>query len=214
MHTVSFASRDSHFAEPEAPPPPVVQLLIHTDFATPPSTVLSIHEDFGSSTQKRVKFDEDMHPYPPLVNYAEQVPVPSHPSTKAVESHPGWDCEPRETQKIKNFIHGLVGRMLDESKSYKNQDDKSLAEVIRQATQQFPVLRKYEDAWGTRCILMSHLKNTTNKAAHKAAKDVVDTVTDIVQPVKKGKGKATNKATKEASSGRCLRSSDTALKLE
>ncbi|KAJ7731658.1 hypothetical protein B0H16DRAFT_1733226 [Mycena metata] len=197
MHTVSFACRDSHFAEPETPPPPVVQLLIHTDFATPPSMVFSIHEDFGSSAQKRVKFaddDSDTHDvhnmYPPLANYENIIGVPKHPSTVAVENSPKWLSGKTETKTIKEFIHNLVAKYLDETKSYKFQDEEALAEVSQQAAQAFPILRKYENDWGTRGILMHRLKNTSNKAARKAAKDVVDIVTDVV---KKGKaGKATS----------------------
>ncbi|KAJ7260275.1 hypothetical protein C8J57DRAFT_1233295 [Mycena rebaudengoi] len=177
----------SPFAKNDAPPPPVVMLLLHTDLDLPASTDLLIHEDLGNfvhpvaNTKKKVEFaPTPTHTYPPPPTFTTLIPSPSGLTTKSVENHPGWLSDAQETKAMKKFIGQDANQLCDTSKSIENQKQSVLDALYLRAANQFPILHKYEDNWGTYVITQAHLKNTANRSNRQARKKVTDVVAVVV----------------------------------
>ncbi|KAJ7256866.1 hypothetical protein B0H12DRAFT_1070640 [Mycena haematopus] len=175
-----FERLASPFAETEPPPPPIVLLLLQTDLNMRTSTSLIIHEDlekFVPSTRKTVQFAPSVeHTYPPPPIFLEKIPVPQMLTRRSIEGHDGWECGEKETALIKAFIHDLVDKLLDNTRSFSHQDPERVQDVFTQAAQMHPVLRKYADDWATRCIVQARLKATAATANKRATKEAAEII--------------------------------------
>ncbi|KAK6966510.1 hypothetical protein R3P38DRAFT_3154366 [Favolaschia claudopus] len=165
-------------AEPGIPPPPVVLLLIHTDFNTPVLPGLLIHEDLedydhgpghldDSAPGSKVRFAESVpaHSYPPPPILPKRIPRPVAMSRETLENLTGWPQV--ELDRIKKRVEALADDHLNTTVCYSDQDKKQIDLVYKLASIDFYALNNYEDHWVTETILQRHLKNTTEK--HKKA---------------------------------------------
>ncbi|KAJ7089906.1 hypothetical protein C8R44DRAFT_892093 [Mycena epipterygia] len=162
-----FVRYGSPFAETEPPPPPVVLLLLQTDLTMHTSTGLVIHEDL--ELVPSAKKDRGV-----------TIPVPQMLTRKVLEHHETWEGDKTETALIKKVVHELVETLLDTTSAISDQEAGLLEEVFRRAAQMFPILRKYDDNWATRCIVQARLKATSANASNKAVKKAVANVANIV----------------------------------
>ncbi|KAJ7121075.1 hypothetical protein C8R44DRAFT_736765 [Mycena epipterygia] len=179
-----FVRYGSPFTETEPPPPPVVLLLLQTDLTMHTSTGLVIHEDLElvPSAKKTVAFAPALeHTYPPPPIFEVTIPVPQMLTRKVLEHHETWEGDKTETALIKKVVHKLVETLLDTTSAISDQEAGLLEEVFRWAAQMFPILRKYNDNWATRCIIQARLKATSANASNKVVKKAVANVANIVQ---------------------------------
>ncbi|KIJ29386.1 hypothetical protein M422DRAFT_71204 [Sphaerobolus stellatus SS14] len=72
-----------------------------------------------------------------------------------------WDA--KNFKILKTFIHKLVERHLDTSRSYAAQSDKLIHIVRDSATEKFPKLNEYEGAWPAIDIIKMRLKYTSTR---------------------------------------------------
>ncbi|KIJ31077.1 hypothetical protein M422DRAFT_70921 [Sphaerobolus stellatus SS14] len=70
-----------------------------------------------------------------------------------------WDA--KNFKILKTFIHKLVERHLDTSRSYAAQSDKFIHIVRDSATEKFPKLNEYEGVWPAIDIIKMRLKYTS-----------------------------------------------------
>ncbi|KAK6989031.1 hypothetical protein R3P38DRAFT_3227977 [Favolaschia claudopus] len=172
------ARHDSPFAEPGIPPPPVMLLLIHTDFNTPVLPGLLIHEDLedhdhgpghldDSAPGSKVRFVDSVpvHSYPPPPILPKRIPRPAGLSRDTLEHLTGWPKV--ELDRIKKRVEDLADDHLNTTVCYSDQDKKLLDLVYKMASIEFYALNNYEDHWVTETILQRHLKNTSER--HKRA---------------------------------------------
>ncbi|KAJ7049585.1 hypothetical protein C8F01DRAFT_1265327 [Mycena amicta] len=201
----SFVRHEFPFAKAEAPPPPAVLLLIHTDLDIPPAPTLLIHQDLepalpnamkkrvpSAVAKHKVTFAPELAPtYPPPPG-SKLIPSPGELSRHALDGIAAWKEDTKTTKQIKITVHGAADRLFDTSQGIQQQDEDALKAVFEEAAHKHVVLKKYADDWPARVILTFHLKNTSHKATEVAKKKALAEVTQIAERVPKARRAKSN----------------------
>ncbi|KAJ7088728.1 hypothetical protein B0H15DRAFT_949357 [Mycena belliarum] len=205
---------DIFVAAVDAPPPPVVVLLGHTNLTPPAPSTLLMHEDIelGPSLAAKkgrvVAFEAPPSPlptYPPLprdkirstVFATENVSSDSGPK---IAPPPGGASRVKKAEFkeitgwsqefIDNFHQRgleLVKDKLDPSLSLSDQDQAARAEVIAALVNAFPAVNNFESRWPVDYVLINACKSSrvVQKTVHERA--VVETAMNLRPKVRQDK---------------------------
>ncbi|KAJ7668583.1 hypothetical protein DFH06DRAFT_1321824 [Mycena polygramma] len=104
----------------------------------------------------------------PFDGIRSQIPRPSALTRKALASHPQWTLNKEKTKIITEYAHEMAAKWLDTTQAWSFQDKTAVNEMHNQ----FPELKAFAKDWPVKCILMAHLKVTSNASKNSALSEL------------------------------------------
>ncbi|KAJ7668608.1 hypothetical protein DFH06DRAFT_1126084 [Mycena polygramma] len=122
------------------------------------SPLSSLAESDGGLDDNGIRFDD----------IRSQIPRPSALTRKALASHSQWTLDKEKTKNITEYAHEMAAKWLDTTQAWSYQDKAAVNEMHNQ----FPELKAFVKDWPVKCILMAHLKVTSNASKNSALSEL------------------------------------------
>ncbi|KAJ7668602.1 hypothetical protein DFH06DRAFT_1126078 [Mycena polygramma] len=126
----------------------------------------------------------------PLDGNRSKIPSPSALTRKVLADHPQWTLDKEKTKNITEYAHEMAAKWLDTTQAWSFQDKAAVNEVLKAASYfltqptatmnvRFPELKAFAKDWPVKCILMAHLKVTSNASRHSVLTELTSLVRRI-----------------------------------
>ncbi|KAJ7668566.1 hypothetical protein DFH06DRAFT_1378337 [Mycena polygramma] len=108
----------------------------------------------------------------PLDGFRSKIPSPSALTRKVLADHPQWTLNKEKTKNITEYAHEMAAKWLDTTQAWSFQDKAAVNEVFKAMNVRFPELKAFVTDWPVKCILMAHLKVTSNASRHSVLSEL------------------------------------------